>query len=85
MRGYQLDPDLLLDFNSVGVERIIPYIEVRNQRLLHMYNNRGRVYKPFTSPKTNQTAMTSPPLKRRKISLEPTKNKFSKPVPVNNV
>jgi len=29
-RHSQLDPDILLDFNAVGVERVIPIIEVKN-------------------------------------------------------
>ena len=42
---YQLDPDLLLDFHAVGVERVIPVTEVRNYHLLNLYNTRGKVYK----------------------------------------
>jgi len=38
---------LLLDFNAVGVERVIPLIEVKNTVLMEMYNDRGRVYKPI--------------------------------------
>jgi len=37
---------LLLDFHAVGVERVIPIIEVKNSSLLDLYNNRGRIYKP---------------------------------------
>jgi len=81
-RNYQLDPDLLLDFNSVGIERVIPLVEVRNKHLLNLYNNRGRVYKPVLSPIVakidTQHANTTPNIKRRKGSIETVKSQKEK-------
>ena len=37
----------MLDFNAVGVERVIPLIEVKNTHLMRLYNNKGRVYRPM--------------------------------------
>lgn len=80
LRNYQLDPYLLLDFNSVGIERIIPTVEIKNKHLLNLYNSRGKVYKLpiIASPNTKKDFIqqqqfhshTTPYLKRRNDSVE---------------
>jgi hypothetical protein len=68
-----LDPDLLLDFHAVGVERVIPMVEVKNLHHLRLYNNKGKVYRPvdtFSIDVRHSPTKPTTEKKKRKKSLE---------------
>lgn len=69
---------MLLDFNSVGIERVIPVVEIKNKHLLNLYNNRGRVYKPLFSPLVSKPDFnknqSTPKAKKREASIDTSKS-----------